>query len=202
MISMAFAGRLLARIGAGPLIAIGFLCSAYALCEMTLWNPGISEQSIILAGIIQGVAIGLIFMPVSAAMFATLPPNLRTEAAGIFSLIRNLGSAIGISVTGVLLTRNTQSNHEQVSSVISPFNRALQSGPAATYWNPHILAGVEALNQEVTRQASFIAYIDDFKLKLVLSLAAIPLCLLLRSPRKRPRAKRRRPLGTGRKDAI
>ncbi len=186
MLSMAVAGRLYARFGARPLVAAGLVCSAYALYEMTQWNLNISETPIIVTGVVQGFAIGLIFVPLSTVMFATLAPKARTEAAGVFALVRNLGSAIGISVTGALLTTNTQVNHEQIGAAVSAFNRALQTGAAAAFWNPRFLAGAEALNAEVTRQASFIAYIDDFKLMLILSLAAFPLCLILRPAKTAP----------------
>jgi DHA2 family multidrug resistance protein len=183
MASMVLAGQLVGRFGARPLVAAGFVCSAYSLYLMMQWNAGISEQAIVVAGIIQGLAVGLVFVPLSTMMFATMAPKARTEAAGVFSLVRNLGSAIGIAVTGALLTINTQVNHEQIGAAVSAFNRELQTGAVFKYWNPHTLAGAGALNQVVTRQASFIAYLDDFKLMFVLSLAALPLCLFLRPPK-------------------
>jgi len=184
MLSMLLAGQLVGRLGARPLVAAGFLCSAYSLYLMTGWDADISEQAIIVAGVVQGLAVGLVFVPLSTMMFATMPVRAQTEAAGVFSLVRNLGSAIGIAATGALLTINTQVNHEQIGDAVSAFNRALQTGAASQFWNPHTLAGAGALNQEVTRQASFIAYVDDFKLMFILSLAAVPLCLFLRRPPK------------------
>jgi DHA2 family multidrug resistance protein len=186
MLSMALAGRLVNRLGARPLVAAGFVCSAYSLYLMTKWNPDISEQAIMMAGVVQGLAVGLVFVPLSTMMFATMAPRARTEAAGVFSLVRNLGSSIGIATTGALLTFNTQVNHEQIGAAVSAFNRAMQSGSVFRYWNPHTLAGAGALNQEVTRQASFIAYIDDFQLMFILSLAALPLCFFLRPSKAAP----------------
>ena len=94
--------------------------------------------------------------------------------------MRNLGSAIGISVTGALLQTNTQVNHAILAADVTPFNRALEAGAAARFWSPLSLHGVALLNQEVTRQASIIAYIDDFKLMLVLAVIVTPLLLLTR----------------------
>src|SRR6185437_7208468 len=113
-----------------------------------------------------GVSVGFLTIPINIITFATLPSTMRTEAAGIYSLLRNLGSAIGISVTGALLETNTQVNHMLIASAVTPFNRALQSGPAAVFWNPATLQGSAMLNAEITRQAQTIAYIDDFKLML------------------------------------
>jgi DHA2 family multidrug resistance protein len=180
MVAMMLAGRLLGRIGARPLISFGFIASAYSLYEMTLWTPDISEWTIISVGFIQGVSIGFVFVPLSTIVFATLPLEMRTEATGIYSLMRNLGSAIGISVTGALLQTNTQLNHAAIAGVVTPFNRALQTGAASRFWNPELTYGAATLNEEITRQANIIGYIDDFKLMMILSIMALPLILLIR----------------------
>jgi DHA2 family multidrug resistance protein len=179
MLSMMLAGRLLGRVSVRLLIGFGFIASAYSLYEMTLWTPNVSEWTIICVGFIQGVCIGFVFVPLSTIIFATLPLEMRTEAAGIFSLMRNLGSAIGISVTGALLQTNTQINHAIIAGAVTPFNRALQTGAASRFWNPESIHGAAALNEEITRQANIIAYVDDFKLMLILSLMALPLILLI-----------------------
>ncbi len=97
--------------------------------------------------------------------------------------MRNLGSAIGISVTGALLETNTQVNHAIIAGEVTPFNRALQTGAASRFWNPGSIHGATMLNQEITRQSQIIAYIDDFKLMLVLAIVVLPLLLLTRPPR-------------------
>jgi MFS transporter, DHA2 family, multidrug resistance protein len=180
MSAMALAGWLVGRVSSRLLIGIGFIVSAYPLYEMTLWTPDISEWTIISIGFIQGVGVGLVFVPLSTIVFATLPQRLRTEASGVYSLIRNLGSAIGISVTGALLQSNTQINHAIIAGVMTPFNRALQTGATSRFWNPALTNGAATLNEEITRQASIIAYVDDFKLMLILSIMALPLILLIR----------------------
>jgi DHA2 family multidrug resistance protein len=114
-----------------------------------------------------------------------LPAAIRTEATSIYSLMRNLGSAIGISITGALLQTNTQVNHAILAADVNPFNRALQAGAAARFWNPGSMHGAVMLNEEVTRQAAIIAYIDDFKLMLVLAIVVTPLLLLTRGSASR-----------------
>jgi DHA2 family multidrug resistance protein len=184
MLAMMVCGRLVGKVNTRLLVAIGFLATAYALYDMTSWTPDISEQTIIVTGFIQGLSIGFVFVPLSTITFATLPAELRTQATGIYSLMRNIGSAIGISVTGALLQTNTQINHALIADEVTPFNRSLSQGAALHFWNPFGLHGAATLNQEVTRQASTIAYIDDFKLMLILALASLPLVLLIR-PAKR-----------------
>jgi DHA2 family multidrug resistance protein len=113
---------------------------------------------------------------VASLTFATLTPALRNEGTAVFSLLRNLGSSIGISIVVTLLTRNTQIAHASLVGRVSAFNPAAQAivGTSPT------LRALTALNEAVTQQAAMIAYDDDFKLMLVLSLAAIPMVLLLR----------------------
>jgi DHA2 family multidrug resistance protein len=180
MFAMMLAGWLVGRMGARLLIGFGFIASTYSLYEMTLWTPSVSEWAIISTGFIQGVSIGLVFVPLSTIVYATLPLEKRTEAAGVFSLSRGLGSAIGISVTGALLQTNTQINHAVIAGVVTPFNRALQTGAVSRFWNPESAFGAAALNGDITRQANIIGYIDDFKLMLILSVLALPLVMLIR----------------------
>jgi len=181
MFAMVLAGWLVGRVNVRLLIGAGFAVSAYSLYDMTLWTPNISEWTIISIGFIQGVSIGLVFVPLSTIVFATLPQQLRTEASGVYSLMRSLGSAIGISVTGALLQTNTQINHAIIAEVVTPFNRALQTGAVSRFWNPEFTHGAVTLNEQITRQANIIGYVDDFKLMLILSIIALPLVLLIRT---------------------
>jgi DHA2 family multidrug resistance protein len=70
--------------------------------------------------------------------------------------------------------------HASLAEHVTPFNEALRHPGAAQIWNLGTAAGRAALNAEITRQATIIAYADDFKLMMMISLAAIPLVLLLR----------------------
>jgi DHA2 family multidrug resistance protein len=184
MLAMMVCGWLVGkRVNTRLLVAIGFLATAYALYDMMSWTPDISERAVIVAGFIQGVSVGFVFVPLSALTFATLPLELRTQATGVYSLVRNIGSAIGISVTGALLQNNTQINHSMIADNVTAFNRSLSNGAASHFWNPGQLRGAAALNEEITRQASAIAYIDDFKLMLILAICSLPLVLLIRPDR-------------------
>jgi DHA2 family multidrug resistance protein len=181
MLAMLVCGRLVNRVNPRLLVGIGFVATAYALYDMTSWNPDISEWMIIQAGFIQGLSIGFVFVPLSTLTFATLPPELRTQATGVYSLVRNIGSAIGISVTSALLQSNTQLNHAQIADDVTPFNRVLWSRHILRFWDPERLHGAALLNNEINRQASTIAYVDDFKLMLILALCSLPLVLLIRT---------------------
>ena len=143
MLAALICGRVMGRVSARLLVGVGFVVGAYALHEMTLWTPDISESTVIITGFIQGISIGFLAIPINIIAFATLPSAMRTEATSIYSLMRNLGSAIGISITGALLQTNTQVNHAMIAADVNPFNRALQSGAASQFWNtgsPHGIA--------------------------------------------------------------
>jgi DHA2 family multidrug resistance protein len=184
MLAGFIAGRMVGRSGVRPLIFLGLMLTAYGLQQAMEWTPDVSEWNIAFTSLIQGAGASLITLPLAILTFSTLAPEMRTEAAGVYNLSRNLGSSIGISVTGALLVSNSQINQSLISEVITPFNRALQSPLIERFWNPGMPAGAAALDSEITRQATIIAYNNDYKLMLVLSLAVTPLLLLIRPPPK------------------
>ena len=181
MLAAMICGRLLRTVDARILITVGFIASAYAQYEMTGWTLDISEWDVVIAGFIQGIGISCLSVSLTTVAFSTLPTTLRTEATGIYNLMRNLGSSVGISVTSALLVQNTQINHAILAAGITPFNRLLQGNIIARYWSPNNAHGAALLNQEITRQASVIGYRDDFILMLVLMLLALPLVPLISS---------------------
>ncbi|WP_297491541.1 DHA2 family efflux MFS transporter permease subunit [Acidocella sp.] len=183
IIAMLIAGRLVGHIDVRFFVGTGFIAGALALYQFAQWTPDVSHTKIIVWGMVQGFSVGFIFMPLTTVIYATLPTSLRTEAAGVFSLLRNMGSAIGISITGALLTTNTQVNHAILGATITPFNHMLQSGALGRFWNPAHAAGAALLNSTITRQAQIISYANDFWLMFILTLVVMPLVLLIRPGR-------------------
>jgi DHA2 family multidrug resistance protein len=148
---------------------------------MSVWTPDVSAYTIVMTSIFQGIGFGLLFTPLSIVAFATLPVEFRVDGTAFFSLVRNVGSAIGISVTSFMLTENTQVIHSQLAETVTPFARTAQSGAAYWFYNTAIPSGVALLNNEVTRQAQIIAYGDDFMLLFYLTLTGAVLTLFMRS---------------------
>jgi DHA2 family multidrug resistance protein len=149
---------------------------------MTAWTPDISQATIISVTMVQGFGLGFLFVPLSAATLSTLPLAERAEGAGLFSLSRNMGSSIGISVVNSLLVQNTQVNHANIAQNVTPVNRAFENPVIAHAWNPLTAAGRAALDAVVTRQAQIIAYIDDYKFLMIATLIVIPLLMVFRRP--------------------
>ncbi len=182
MVSMFLVGRVVNRVDMRGLIFSGFILVALSLWMMAQFNLQISESAIIWSGVVQGLGLGLIFVPLSTLAFSTLAPALRTEAAGIFSLIRNIGSSIGISVIFALFSHNLQVNHANLAQHVSVYNPLYHAPLLPEAWNLHTPSGLMALNGEVTRQAAMIAYLDDFRFMMLITLCTLPLVLLLRRP--------------------
>jgi MFS transporter, DHA2 family, multidrug resistance protein len=182
MAAMLVAGPLVGRVDTRILLGIGLALTAWALYDMTGWTPDVSDWTVAVNGLIQGAGMGFLFVPLSAVSLGTLPEALRTEGAGIFNLARNIGSSIGISAVSSLLVSNTQLNHALIATYVNPFNRLFQLPNIAHFWNPATAAGRALLDAQVTFQAQTIAYIDDFKLMMILTLLAFPLLLVFRKP--------------------
>lgn len=181
MVSMLLVGRLVQIVDARYLVVTGLALTAASLYFMTGFTPQMDAYLIIASGVVQGLGLGLVFVPLSTVSFATLAPQFRTDAASLFSLVRNLGSSIGISIVSVLLSRNMQINHAELSAGITPYNPNLAVlSPGAVAGDPAALAQVDLM---VNIQSLMISYIDDFKLMMIVTLCAMPLVLLLRKPK-------------------
>jgi DHA2 family multidrug resistance protein len=181
MLCMFVVGRMIGKVDTRLLLVIGLLLTAWAMYDMTGWTPAVSEWTIAVTGFVQGAGLGFLFVPLTTVTFATLPPEKRPEAAGIYNLSRNVGSAVGISIVSYLLTRYNQINHSTIAAHVTPFNRAFAE-PAAQALSPYTAAGRAALDQMIQGQAAVISYINDFKLLMIMSLIALPLVLLLKKP--------------------
>ena len=180
LLAMLFIGQLVGRIDTRLIIGSGFLLTAISLWMMTHFSMQMPMDPLIWSGALQGLGTGVVYVPMAALTFATLSPAFRNEGTALFNLIRNIGSSIGISAVQALFVSNTQIVHASLASHITAEALRLHArGP----W--HGAVANAALNQSVTAQAAMIAYIDDFYLMLLLTLIALPLLLLVRTPRSR-----------------
>jgi DHA2 family multidrug resistance protein len=182
MLAMLVVGRLTGKVDFRLLLGAGFAITAFSLWQMTHYTLVLSQSDIVWPGIIQGIGLGLVFVPLSAATFATLSPQMRAEGTALYSLIRNIGSSIGIALVQTLLVRNTSTVHAELASQVHNANPALQD-PSSVY-NLATDAGAALINNEITRQASMIAYVDDYWLMMLLTAAVIPMLLLIRPPKR------------------
>jgi DHA2 family multidrug resistance protein len=182
MAAMTVVGRLIGKVDTRLLLAAGLGLSAWAFHEMSHWTPDISAWTIIQVGVVQGVGLGFLFTPLSVVTLSTLPAALRTEGAGLYSLSRNIGSSVGISVVNTLLTRNTQVLHADISRYVTSANPILARPEISRFLSPFNDATRAALDAAVTEQARIIAYIDDYRLLMIAMLAVLPLLIVFAKP--------------------
>src|ERR1700674_472767 len=178
--AMLVVGKLTGKVDTRLLLAVGLGLTAWSFYEMTGWTPDISQMTIIGVGVIQGIGLGFIFVPLSVVTLSTMSSELRAEGAGLYSLSRNIGSSVGISVVNSLLTQNTQVNHAEIVQHVTAVNRIFGDPIIAQFWNPLTAPGRAALDAMVTQQAQIIAYMDDYKLLMIATLAAIPLLVVFK----------------------
>ena len=184
MLAMIVVGRLIGRIDTRFLMALGLVMTAFSLQQMSHFSIVMDEWPVIETGFLQGFGIGFVYIPLATVSFATLPIKLRTEGTSFFNLLRNLGSSIGISAVQALLTRNIQVVHAGLAERVTPYNAAANPGLLASHIDLASPQSLLLLNGEITRQAGMIAYLDDFKLIMVMTLMLAPLLLLFRRGRK------------------
>jgi MFS transporter, DHA2 family, multidrug resistance protein len=177
MVAMVIAGRLGAKVDQRMLMALGLVLLSGSMYAMSGWTPDISGRELLITIVVQGFSMGMIFNPLSVMAFATLAPQYRSDGAALLSLFRNIGAAIGISVTSFSLTRATQVSHADLAVYANPFNRLLQGGDAVgRMLNPMTTHGAQLLDAMINRQALIIAYNNDF---LMMTLVCLPALLLL-----------------------
>ena len=182
MISMIMVGRLVQKVDARLLVSVGLILTAASLHYMTQFTPQMDSGPVIWTGVLQGLGLGLVFVPLSTIAFATIDPAYRADATSLFSLVRNIGSSIGISMVTLMLTRNLQVNHADLSVSISPYNPNFNMVVPPGTLTAATLQQMEGL---VSSQALMISYIDDFYLMMVITLCALPLAFLLKKAQPR-----------------
>ena len=184
LVAMVLVGQLLRVVEARYLVFTGLALASFTLHQMVGFTDQTSSQSIVVASLMQGFGLGLVFVPLSTVAFATLPAPLRTEGTAVLTLLRNIGSSIGISVVIAQLTNITTRMHANLVEHVTPFNDALKAPDVAAMINMASDSGRAMMELLITQQATIIAYTNDFKLLMILTLITIPFVFLIGSARR------------------
>jgi DHA2 family multidrug resistance protein len=183
MAAMLVAGRLVTKVDPRILMFFGYLLLGYSIYMLEGWTPSVSEGYMMLTITIQGAGLGFVFLPLQVIAFYTLSPDLRTQGTSVLALMRNVGSAIGISVTSALLDHQTHYEHAVLTQFITPFARPLQAGGMVSrLLNPSTASGASLLDSAITNQAQIIAYVDDYKLLFITTIPAMLCLFFMRGP--------------------
>src|SRR5438874_369300 len=177
---------LINRIDNRLIILFGLLLTAVSMWQMSQFSLQMGMMPVIVSGFLQGFGLGCTQVPLNIIALSTLPRHILTQGTAIRSLMRNLGGSTGISILIATLAQNTQAVHSRLVEGLRPDNPLAQAPYLAAPFSLTDPGGMAALNAEVTRQAAMVAYIDDFKLIMLIALATLPLLLLLRDARRRP----------------
>jgi len=179
-VTMLVAGPLMSRVDGRILLFAGLTCCTVSLYCSIDFTPDTTMRTIVWVSILQGAGLGFMFVPLNTISLATIPPALRTEGTAMWTLIRNLGSSIGVSIVIANLTNKTIMMRAHLAESVTPFNQAM-ADPAAAMLDPSTDTGRALLENLITQQATIIAYANDFKLMMVVTLLAFPLILLIRT---------------------
>lgn len=180
-IGMQLASMLSDKVNNRAIMGIGLLVLGAALYSMSGWTPDVSERTMMITLLLQGFGFGFVFNPMTVVAFTTLPAAQRGYATSLQALCRSIGQAIGISVTSFMLVRGTQASHADIVAGITPFDRVLQSGDAASrLLDPATRQGAALLDQMVNQQAQIIAYNNDFRMMAMVAVPALLLLLVMR----------------------
>lgn len=179
LFGLILAGRLSGRMDPRIQIALGFASTAYSAYLFSTFTPDVGIWAFIFAAFFNGIGIGMIFVPLTAVSFWTLPVSLRTEASTFTSLMRNYGSGIGVSIVMTVLSRTQSTSHAYMAERTNPYSEAMQAPWLPEQWDILTADGLGMLNVEVNRQALALGFLNDFTLIMVGALISVPLVFLL-----------------------
>jgi DHA2 family multidrug resistance protein len=179
-IAMVVVGRLVSKTDPRLLVGVGMLISAAGSWAMTHYSLEVTTWFIIWPAALQGLGLGLIFVPLSTIAYATLPRAKMAEAAGIYSLVRTVGAAAGISVVTTLMTRQAQVMWNELGGHVTKYNHALIEYLRNLHLSPTDPQAMALVAGQIAQQAQMIAIIDVFKVTMWSFLAMLPLVFLLR----------------------
>jgi DHA2 family multidrug resistance protein len=178
-----FLARAVGKVDNRLILIAGLLFSAASMLLYARMDLYVDQDVLLWIGLIQGIGGGFVFLPLSVMVFATLPNRLRNEGAALFALTGNIGNAIGISLLSRELIHYTAASRAHLVEGVRPDNPIVQYGmPDFDPGNADLLA---RMNAEIFRQSSMVGNIDTYYLVFLVSLAMIPLVLLLRAPERR-----------------
>jgi MFS transporter, DHA2 family, multidrug resistance protein len=182
MISMFMVGRFAFHMDPRKIMGVGMVIMLWSMWEMSRWTPDISTSNLVVTTFLQGIGMGMVFVPVNLVSFATLSPVYRTDGSAFLNLMRNLGSSIGVSVTTTFFSSCGQTVHSQLAEHASRFNRMLAQNAPSMMWNPQVPFGASALNSVINYNAQVICYANDFLFMFFISLPALFFIFFMRRP--------------------
>jgi len=176
-------GRLDAIFDRRLLICFGLSLMSFSFVMMGAFDLSMTHDPIIWSTVVQGIGQGIFIVPLTTLTFLTIPADLRADASTLSNLLRNIGGSVGVAAVQALTATNIQTMHASLAANVRPDDPVLRAG-LAPFLRPDTAAGATALNDEITRQATMVAYVNDFWLLAAIGFACLPLILMLRQPKR------------------
>jgi MFS transporter, DHA2 family, multidrug resistance protein len=174
----------LTRVAPRTAIAAGLAIQGGSAFWMATFDINMSEFDVFWSNYLQGLGQSVTFTPMTVMAFTTLPPHQITEGSAVFTLMRNFGSSLFISLSVLVLVRSTSINYARLTEFITPFNSAAAFPLLPPSWDPSTAGGIARLSNELQRQAAMIGYINAFTMLAFTAAAAVPPALLMRNAPK------------------
>lgn len=184
MISMWLAGRLLNRHVNPRILALaGIFLGALGSWFTLFYNLHISAGWIVWPGVLRGLGMGLITIPIFTIAFSTLTKEQTAEGSGIFNLMRNLGGSVGIAIISTIISEYTQKSWNQLGGHINPYNPVFQAYVHHQTLTPKSLT-IQLLGHLLGEHAAMRGILDAFMFVFISFIAMLPLVLLMHGPKK------------------
>jgi MFS transporter, DHA2 family, multidrug resistance protein len=174
------AGFLVLRYSPKYLIFLGMIGIAFSTWSLSKLSPDVHTLPIIIAIFLQGFGLGFVKTPILAITFSTLSSSLRPDGTSILSTAQRIASGIGISVLIAMLVRSTQSARSTLTQNVSEYNERLQHLVMPDKWALDSVPGIMTLSRLIDKQSEFMAYIIDFQIMTMVTLAMLPLLFFIR----------------------
>jgi DHA2 family multidrug resistance protein len=153
---------------------------------MAQFDINLTDSNIFWSNLLMGFGQSIAFTPMTVMAFSTLPTRQVTEGSAVFTLMRNFGSSMFISIAVLIVSRSTASNYSRMTEYITPYNKTLTSPGLPSQWSLDGAASLQSLSNEILRQAAMIGYLNAFYLMAFAALAAMPLAAFMRGVKREP----------------
>jgi MFS transporter, DHA2 family, multidrug resistance protein len=184
-ITLATTGSILIRMfDTRYLVTAGLIMTALGTLPMAYFNLYVDFWGIAAPGMLAGVGSGLFFVPLTAVAFASIPNRQYDEASGVYALMRGIGGSGGIAVVSWLFVRQTQIHFNELAAHITPYNAHILPYLGQYGLNPYSPQAAPLIVHEIGRQAQMLAFNDIFWFIAMVTLAIIPLVILMKRPEK------------------
>jgi MFS transporter, DHA2 family, multidrug resistance protein len=184
-ITLAITGSILIKMfDARYLVAAGLVMTAVGTLLMAHFNLYVDYWGIATPGIWSGIGTGLFFVPLTAVAFASIPKGQLDEASGVYALMRGIGGSAGIAVVSWLFVRQAQIHFAELTAHITPYNANVIPYLSDHGLTPYSPQSAPLIMHEIGRQAQMLAFNDIFWFIGLVTLAIIPLLLLMKKPEK------------------